>query len=214
MDAVVEDEGLGALGLLLVGVQQLLLHEVIAVQPLRAGDGVVSIDAHLQRFEVDVVAVGLGPGEIAVVHEGGDGFSHDELLIVVLQRQLDVAGEGSGRDPEQDLSLEELEEFPEAVVVRLVDDDQSEVVEGDVLVVEAVVEGLHHGDVAPMLFVLVEHLHLGVDDLVLDADVRQHPACLSKQFDPVGEDEDLLALLEDEALGELAEDDGLPASGG
>ena len=112
------------------------------------------------------------------------------------------------------MSLEELEELTKAVVVGLVNHHQSQIVKHDVLVVEAVVEGLHHGDVAPVLLVLVEHLHLGVDDLVLDANVREHPAGLAEQLDAVGEDEDLLALLEDEALGEFAENDRLATSGG
>ena len=67
VDAVVEDEGLGAFGFFLVRIEQLLLHEEVAVEALGRAHGVVAVDAHLQRAQVHVVAVGVGLGQEALV---------------------------------------------------------------------------------------------------------------------------------------------------
>ena len=88
-----------------------------------------------------------------------------------------------------------LEQLAKAVVVGFVDDNQPHVVKDDVVVIEAVVEGFDHGDVAPVVFVLVQDLDFGIDDFVFDADVREHPAGLTQQFNPVGQDEDFLTAL-------------------
>ena len=214
VDAVVEDERLGAFGLFLVSVEQLLLHQEIAVQTLGGADSVVSIDAHFQRAQVDVVAVSLGPSEEAVFHQVADGFSHDQLGVVVVQRQLDVARQWRGRDAQQHLLAEVLEELAEAVVVGFVHHHQPQVLEPNPLVVEAVVQRFHHGHKAPVVAAVVEFLDLAVDDLVGDPDFRQHRGGLPQQFNAVGQNEHTLACLQDVPLGEFRKDHRLAASCG
>ena len=201
VDAVVEDEGFGALGLLLVCVQQFLLHEVVAVQPLRTADGVVPVDANLQRAQVDVVAVGNRLGEEFLLHERGNGFTDDELVVVVLQRKLDVGAQWCGGHAEDDLIRKVPKELAETVVVGLIDYDQAQIFEFNALVVQAVVERFDHGHEAPVIVLLIQFLDFTVDDFVRNADVRQHPARLSAQFNAVRQNQYTLARFEDVALG-------------
>lgn len=101
-------------------------------------------------------------------------------------------------------------ELSETVVVCLIDDDQSQIFEFNALVVQAVVERFDHSDKAPVIVLFVEFLDLAVDDFVRNADIRQHPARLTTQFNAVRQNQYALARFQDVALGQFREDDRLP----
>ncbi len=54
-----------------------------------------------------------------------------------------------------------------------------------------------------MIVLLFEFFDFAIDDFVRDSNVREHPTCLSAQFNSVGEDEDPLARFEDVLLREF-----------
>ena len=213
VDAVVEDEGLRAFCFLLVSVEQFLLHQEVAVKPFRGTDSIIPVDANLQGPKVHVVAVGPSLGQKPLAHQIAYGFTNDELRVVVVQRQLDVAGKWGGGHAQEDLAVKVLEQLSEAVVVGFVHHHQSQVGKFDLLVVEAVVQGFHHRHKTPMVVAVFELLDLAVDDFVGNPNFREHGRGLAQKFNPVRQNQDPLARFQDEALGQLRENHRFSAPG-
>ena len=131
-----------------------------------------------------------------------------------MQREFDVARQGSGGHPKKDLLIEVLEQFSEAVVVRLIHHHEAQIVEPNAFVVEAVVQGLHHGHIAPVFLVVFELLDLAVNDFVGHPNLREHVGGLAQQFNAVGQNQNALAGFQDVALGQLGENHCFPAPRG
>ena len=130
-----------------------------------------------------------------------------------MKRELDVARQRRGRDTEDDLVFEVLEQLAEAVVVRFVNHDHPKVVKPNALVIQSVVECLHHGDVTPVVFPVLQVLDLTVDDFVGDTNLRQHVGGLTQQLDAVGQNQDTLARFQDVTLRQFRENDRFSATG-
>ena len=98
--------------------------------------------------------------------------------------------------------------------MRLVNDDQTQLLETDSFIVQPVVQRLDHCHKTPIVVFFFQFFDLAVDDFVGNADVREHPGRLSAQFNSVGEDQHPIARFEDVPLGEFRKNHGFPPSSG
>ncbi len=178
IDSVVEDQGFGPLGQLFVRPHQLAKHLLVSVEGVRGFNGIIPADPQFQGFQAHIVIMHVSLGKEFLFDERSDGFPYNELFVMVLHRELDVGTQRGCSNPEDDRLFEILEELSERIIMCLVDNYQTDPLQGDCFFLQAVVKGFHHGHKALEVFIFIQLLYLTVDDLVVNSETFEHARSL------------------------------------
>ena len=100
-----------------------------------------------------------------------------------------------------------LEKLSERIVVGLVNDNQTDIIQIGFVLFDSIVQGLNHGDKTGV-FALVGHfLDTAVNNFVLDSEFGEHVGGLFAQFDSMRQDQHLVVVAVDVLPGNLRKDD-------